>query len=406
MDDLLTINETCDILKVHANTLRNWDKSGYLSATRIGVRGDRRYKKSDVMNLTVNSPAGNRTEPTVLDLFSGCGGLSYGFEQAGYRVLAGIDHWDDALKTFKHNHRSAETYNLDLFNFDINEFEKQAKYSGSVDVIVGGPPCQGFSIAGHRLKDDPRNSLYKAFVDFVEFYEPKVFLLENVPNLISMDQGSIKDGIIKDFEELGYTVRFKKLLASDYGVPQARRRVVFVGSKDGKEFTFPEPTHKTPVTSKEALSDLLEDTVAEGAPYETDPLNEYQSTMRKASKGIYNHVATVHTDQTRNIISLVPDGGNFKSLPEELQNTRKVNIAWTRINSEKPSMTIDTGHNHHFHYEFNRVPTARESARLQSFPDDFIFLGGKTSQLKQIGNAVPPLMAMRIAESIKDQYEL
>lgn len=406
MDDLLTINQACDILKVHPNTLRNWDKSGHLCAIRIGVRGDRRYKKSEVIDMLTTDTHLQSKAPTVLDLFAGCGGLSYGFEQAGYSVLAGIDNWDDALKTFKYNHRSADIYNLDLFDFDLKEFEQKANYKGKVDIIVGGPPCQGFSIAGHRLKDDPRNSLYKAFVDFVEYYKPKVFLLENVPNLLAMDGGSIRDGIVKDFEELGYTVVYKKLLASDYGVPQARRRVVFVGVLEGDAFQFPEPTHNNPVSSKDAISDLSEQTLDEGAEYTTEPHSEYQSLMRKNSKGVYNHVATVHTDQTRKIIALVPDGGNYKNLPKELWDTRKVNIAWTRINSGKPSMTIDTGHNHHFHYSFNRVPTARESARLQSFPDNFVFLGGKTSQLKQIGNAVPPLMAKRLAEEIKEQYEL
>lgn len=406
MEELLTINEACDLLKVHPNTLRNWDKQGHLPAVRIGVRGDRRYRKQDIVDMSNSDTSLHGvSEPTVLDLFSGCGGLSYGFEMAGFRVLGGVDHWDDALKTFKYNHKNSNIHNLDLFNFNLDEFEKNACYKGKIDVIVGGPPCQGFSIAGHRLKDDPRNSLYKAFVDFVEYYEPKVFLLENVPNLLAMDGGSIKDGIIKDFEELGYTVTYKKLLATDYGVPQARRRVVFIGSKKGA-FEFPEASHSKVITSKEAISDLPEDTLQDGAAYASEPQSEYQQAMRGVSAGIYNHVATVHTEKTKSIISLVPDGGNYKSLPAELQDTRKVNIAWTRINSQKPSMTIDTGHNHHFHYDFNRVPTARESARLQSFPDHFVFLGGKTSQLKQIGNAVPPLMAKVLAKEIKEQYEL
>lgn len=346
----------------------------------------------------------NNTKPTLLDLFSGCGGLSLGFQQAGYKVLAGIDNWPDALKTFQHNHDGAAAINVDLFNFDIKEFEKKNQFKGKVDVIVGGPPCQGFSIAGHRRKDDPRNSLYKSFVDFVEFYQPKVFLLENVPNLLAMDGGSIRDGIIKDFEEIGYKITYKKLLASDYGVPQARRRVVFIGSRT-KIFEFKDPS-PIKVTSKEALSDLPNETLPEGVKYPTDAASDYQKAMRVNSKGVFNHVATEHKDKTIEIISMVTDGGNYKNLPENLRHTRKVNIAWTRINSNKPSMTIDTGHNHHFHYEYNRVPTTRESARLQSFPDDFIFLGGKTSQLKQVGNAVPPILAKYLAKEIREQYEL
>ena len=125
--------------------------------------------------------------------------------------------------------------------------------------------------------------------------------------------------------------------------------------------------------------------------------------MRKNSLGVYNHQATVHNDKTKAIISLVPDGGNYKDLPKDLQDTRKVHIAWTRLNSKKPSFTIDTGHRHHFHYSYNRIPTARESARIQSFPENFIFTGSKTRQLKQIGNAVPPLLGKAIAESLLEQ---
>jgi len=124
---------------------------------------------------------------------------------------------------------------------------------------------------------------------------------------------------------------------------------------------------------------------------------------RTNSKGVYNHEITIHTEQTKRIISLVPDGGNYKDLPDSLQSTRKVHIAWTRLNSKKPSFTIDCGHNHHFHYKYNRVPTVRESARLQSFPDSFVFIGNKGSQLKQVGNAVPPLMAKAIAEQLNKQ---
>ena len=132
-----------------------------------------------------------------------------------------------------------------------------------------------------------------------------------------------------------------------------------------------------------------------------DAQNAYQRFIRQNSKGVYNHDITKHNDKTKEIIAMVPDGGNYKDLPMELQQTRKVHIAWTRLNSKKPSFTIDCGHNHHFHYQYNRVPTVRESARIQSFPDNFVFLGNKGSQLKQVGNAVPPLMAKAISEQLK-----
>ena len=337
----------------------------------------------------------------VIDLFAGCGGLSYGFMKAGFDVVLGIDNWKDSLDTFSKNHPGAKTHLADLAK--VRPVEITKKYGitpGQIDVIIGGPPCQGFSISGKRKVEDPRNGLYKSFVEFVGHFKPNAFVLENVPNLTAMGGGLIKDKIINDFEKIGYKVVYKILRASDYGVPQNRRRVIFVGLKNGNTFTYPEPTfgiNNIPFnTSYDALSDLPEHSVIDGSIYQTKPLSEYQKNIRINSTGIYNHEDTKHSEQTVKIISLVPDGGNYKNLPPEYQNKRNVHIAWTRINSIKPSITIDTGHRHHFHYKFNRVPTVRESARLQSFPDTFIFSGSKTSQYKQVGNAVPPILAEAI----------
>jgi DNA (cytosine-5)-methyltransferase 1 len=143
----------------------------------------------------------------------------------------------------------------------------------------------------------------------------------------------------------------------------------------------------------------------DGSEYKAEPESVYQKLMRRESRGLYNHRSCNHTEKTRKIISLVPDGGNYKDLPEHLRETRKVNIAWTRLNSKKPSFTIDTGHRHHFHYKFNRIPTPREAARIQSFPDKFIFLGTYTGQAKQIGNAVPPLMGKVLAQELYNQLK-
>jgi DNA (cytosine-5)-methyltransferase 1 len=342
-----------------------------------------------------------KTKPQVIDLFSGCGGLSYGLEEAGFDIAFAIDNWKDALDTLAHNHKNTKTYLADLGNETAEQIcKKNGIKKGTVDVVVGGPPCQGFSISGKRNPNDPRNRLYKSFVDFVSFLKPKVFLMENVPNLVSMQEGKIKDEIIKDFEREGYKVSWKIMDASEYGVPQKRRRVIFIGLKNGKEFVFPKVKTPTAITAKEAISDLPEETLSEGQAYPLAPLSDYQKLMRKGAKSIFNHVATVHTEQTKSIINMVPDGANYKSLPKHLHSTRKVNIAWTRLNSKKPSYTMDTGHNHIFHYKFNRVPTTRETARIQSFPDTFIFLGGKTSQLKQVGNAVPPLLARELGKEL------
>lgn len=335
----------------------------------------------------------------VLDLFCGCGGLSLGFEKAGYNVLLGIDVWEDALKTYRYNHQNSNTLCADLSVLSPKEVSD--KIQGKVvDVIIGGPPCQGFSIAGKRIVEDKRNELYKSFVRMVSFFKPKAFVLENVPNILTMGNGIIKEAILKDFRSLGYNVVTKILLASDYGVPQNRRRAIFVGTYNSSfDFNIPTVLHK--VTTSESISDLPENSIPDGGLYVVEPLCDYQKSMRENSIRVYNHEVTLHNKQTIDIISKVPDGGNYKDLPLELQKTRKVHIAWTRLNSKKPSITIDTGHRHHFHYKWNRVPTVRESARIQSFPDDFIFLCSKTSQYKQVGNAVPPLMAKAIAEQLK-----
>lgn len=399
--ELLSLTQACKLLNVHPNTLRNWDNQGVLRATRIGIKGIRKYPKNKIIEF-INTPAqSQKRKYTVLDLFSGCGGLSYGFEKTGgFEIVAGIDNWQDALVTFSNNHKTAAVLNADLAHFDPQDIEKLT--GAHLDVVIGGPPCQGFSISGKRNPDDPRNKLYQGFVKTVAHFAPQAFVLENVPNLVAMEHGHIKDQIIKDFTNLGYTVTYKILLASDYGVPQNRRRVVFVGIKQGKQFIFPEPLFQIKRTCYDALSDLPEKTVGDGTRHTNKPLSSYQTMMRAASDRIFNHETTSHSEQTIRTISLVPDGGNYKDLPQELRHTRKVNIAWTRYNSQKPSLTIDTGHRHHFHYAYNRIPTVRESARLQSFPDDFIFYGSKTSQYRQVGNAVPPLLAEAIGNQLKE----
>ncbi len=350
----------------------------------------------------------------VLDLFCGCGGFSKGFEEAGFTIKLGIDIWEDAVKTYRLNFPKAATITEDITKLDYKDLLEAASVSkDNVDVIIGGPPCQGFSVSGKRLLDDPRNILYKSFVRMVEGIQPKVFVMENVPGIVKLFNGQVKEQVIEDFSALGYRVSMKQLTASDYGVPQARKRVFFVGINKEKigdiEFHFPDEIcgdEKKPyVTCKDALSDLdfIGDLtlLQEHDQYRLPPQSEYQKYMRQNATELLNHVTTIHTEQTRTIIAMVPDGGNYKDLPHELWSTRKVNIAWTRMDSAKPCFTIDTGHNHHFHYRANRVPTVRESARIQSFPDDFEFLGIKTSQLKQVGNAVPPLLAKAVASEIR-----
>ena len=339
----------------------------------------------------------------VIDLFSGCGGLSYGFEKAGYNVLLGIDNDKAALRTFKNNHRNSETSCVDITKVGKEQILEYIGKEKKIHAIVGGPPCQGMSLSGPRKLDDPRNKLYLSFIRIVEQIRPPAFIIENVPGLVSLFSGAIKDSITSRFTDLGYDVNYKIVCASDYGVPQSRKRVIFVGLRNVK-FEFPEETNSI-VTCEMAMSDLppLEfETGIDESDYFTPPQNGYQKMMRKNSSKVYNHIAASHSERIREIISMVPDGCNYKCLPEEFRNTRNFHVAWTRFCSYKPAPTIDTGHRHHFHYKYNRVPTVRECARLQSFPDDFVFYGNKTEQFRQVGNAVPPLLAEQIAKKLAD----
>ena len=352
----------------------------------------------------------------TIDLFCGAGGLSLGFKQAGFNILAGIDNNEPALKTYQHNMGGALGLSEDLFNAEEAMKDVTKKIGKKrVDVIIAGPPCQGFSLTGSRDLHDTRNKLYLAVVKAVDFFKPKAFLIENVPGMATLYLGIVKEQIINTFEDMGYAVSVspKPLLAADYGVPQMRKRMIFVGFRKDlgyRYFKFPKPylTPENYVTTGEAISDLpsLKDSLGENITEYTVPAkSNYQKLMRRNSKYLYNHVGTAHTDKVKWVISQVPEGGNYKDLPQGVGESRKFHEAWTRYDSKKPSRTIDTGHRNHFHYKWNRVPTVRENARLQSFPDNFLFLGTKTQQYRQVGNAVPPLLAQALAEKIIQHLE-
>jgi DNA (cytosine-5)-methyltransferase 1 len=341
---------------------------------------------------------------TTLDLFCGAGGLALGFERAGFSTLAGVDIDPQSLLTFAKNFPGARAICEDLATAspELRSYFKSLR--GKVDVMVGGPPCQGFSIAGKRLIDDPRNQLYKHYIETVKLIRPQYVVIENVPTIRTMGNGRVAQSILEDLGDLGYEVAVSTVNAADYGVPQNRKRTFFIGKRGGEPVGFPAiRTKLNKISTKDAIDDLPSvDEYFEDAPiqYSQKPQNPYQELMRRGSRSISNHWSVAHTQKTRSIISLVPDGGNYKDLPKKLQGTRNVNIAWTRMSSQAPSFTIDAGHNHHFHYSANRVPTVRESARIQSFPDSFVFLGNKTSQFRQVGNAVPPLLAEKLAIEI------
>lgn len=333
----------------------------------------------------------------IIDLFCGIGGLSLGFEQSGFEVVSAIDMWKDAIVTFNHNRKSpvGKVETVEMFNqTELMELTSHHHISG----IIGGPPCQGFSTVGRRVVDDPRNKMYLEFFKAVKIAQPDFFVIENVKGMLTLNKGAFVSDLIDRFGEngLGYTISYQLLNAADYGIPQNRFRVFFVGIK-GKRFEFPQPFSYT-LTAKDGISDLEGST---NEQYGSSPQNDYQAKLRGQCKHPVNQDYTSHTAQTVSIISMIPDGGNIKSLPPEYWQIRKYNKAFERMGTFKPSNTIDTGHRNYFHYSEPRIPTVRESARLQSFPDDFEIIGTRGSQYKQVGNAVPPMLANILAEQIK-----
>ena len=335
----------------------------------------------------------------IIDLFCGIGGLSLGFEQAGFEVCAAVDMWADAVKTYNHNRKEkvAKVISVEDFNEkELSSIIATEKITG----IIGGPPCQGFSTVGKREIDDPRNKMYLEFYKAVKLVNPDFFVIENVKGMLTLNKGAFVKDLLKRFGEdgLGYTISYQLLNAADYGIPQNRYRVFYVGIKN-KKFVFPEPFDYK-LTAKDGISDL------EGATqekYGSEPQNDFQRAMRGNIKKPLNQDYTTHTEKTISIISQVPDGGNIRDLPEEIWHVRKYNKAFERMGTCKPSNTIDTGHRNYFHYSEPRIPTVRESARIQSFPDSFEILGTRGSQYKQVGNAVPPMLSKIIAERIKTE---
>ena len=243
----------------------------------------------------------NNNKYKVLDLFCGCGGLSKGFEMAGYDILLGVDFNEPALKTFAYNHHGSKTLCGDLSapeTFGIIDHILDGK---KIDVIIGGPPCQGFSLTGPRKFDDERNKLDLAMIESVRRFKPKAFLIENVPGMATLYKGEVRNEIIKRFTEMGYNVNSKILCSADYGVPQIRKRLIFVGVLESNEtFVFPEPYLKPEeyITCEQAIGDLpsLEHTLGDDvSEYEMDPITEYQKLMRGSCNVLYNH--NIHQSQ-------------------------------------------------------------------------------------------------------------
>ena len=348
----------------------------------------------------------------AIDLFAGCGGLSKGFMDAGFDIIVGVDNDQAALNTFAKNHGAAIAMNADLSKQETFDEIKRVAGERSIDVIIAGPPCQGFSLTGPRNFDDKRNKLYLAVIEIVKQYKPKGFIIENVPGMATLYGGQIKQEILQRFRKLGYNIECRILCAADYGVPQMRKRLIFMGVREDIGVPhFPEPIlgdgHY--ITCREAIGDLpqrVSELGEEESEYVSEPTTEYQRLMRGTSTVLYNHVATDHKQFVKDTIALVPEGGNYKDLPPGWGESRKFHMAWTRLDGNAPSRTVDTGHRNIFHYTLNRVPTVRENARIQSFPDSFIFTGTRTQQSRQVGNAVPPLLGYALGKELRKIIEV
>jgi DNA (cytosine-5)-methyltransferase 1 len=348
----------------------------------------------------------------VVDLFSGVGGLSLGFLNTGrFKVLVSNEIDESIAASYKLNHPEVNVINEDITKLDIETVF--SAYKGKVDVVIGGPPCQGFSQKGARkILDDERNFLFKYYYNVVEYLKPKYFLMENVPNLLTANKGSFKEDIYTVFEELGYGLDSAILNAADYGVPQQRRRAFILGKYKGN-ITLPIRFSES-VTAWDAISDLAFLDSGEGKEeqdYLYPPLTQYQELLRKDSSMLYNHVATNHSAVAMERMKLVPPEKGKETLPEEHLTKSIYSGTWSRIIKSVPTVTIttrfDTPSSGRFtHPYLHRAITVREAARIQSFPDSFVFYGSKTSQMKQVGNAVPPLLAQKIAESIVEDYLL
>ena len=375
--------------------------------------------------------APDRDKVPVLDIFCGTGGFSSGFEQTGkFQVIGGLDFMPDRIDTFSFNHPAAKAYCYDITKFPLSEFERDIV----PQVIIGGPPCQGFtSIRPFRSvnENDPRNNLFVHFALAVKRMRPKWFVLENVVGLSTHQGGKTLTRLCSIFEGLGYAVSWSVLNAVHFGLPQRRERLVMVGSSEGQTFEFPKPTHyfagrsmaknstscsgiakrrlKPVVTVMDAIGDLPKvdaGRTATGCGRATTP---YQRMMRRGNAAELGlHSATAHSERMLEIIR--HSGPNRSSIPKGMVTTG-FSTSYSRLDPDEPSVTITSnfgfaGSNKCIHPYQDRALTPREAARLQGFDDGYKFIGNRTKILKQIGNAVPPILGRVIGDAVFRQTRL
>ena len=379
----------------------------------------------------------------TIDLFAGAGGITEGFRQAGANCVFANDFNPHACETFRHNHPGVEMVCGAIQDLDARAIRKSLSLrKGDLDVLVGGPPCQGFSInAPERFLEDPRNSLFKHYLRFVDEFAPKTFLFENVPGMLSLGGGRIFDTIISQMQERGYRISAKILLAAHYGVPQVRWRMIILGSRLDEAPRHPEPTHyytcrpnfkggatiatrlvpldelrlKPSVTLADAISDLPP-VEAGGGVEQTDyreikAKSAFARSMREGSKILHNHTANRLSQINFDRLAHIPPGSAWTSIPHELlpagmkkARTSDHTMRYGRLSWNSLAGTMMTKCDPHwgavFHPVQERTFTVRETARIQSFPDTYRFLGPRAAQYEQVGNAVPVLMAKAIASAL------
>lgn len=366
--------------------------------------------------------------PTSIDLFSGAGGLSEGLRQAGMDPRVAVDFDTHAMRTYRANHPEAETILGDVAEVTGQQLMRLAG-TDDIDLIAGGPSCQGFSTHGKRIQDDPRNYLFKHFVRLVDEVRPKIFLMENVRGMLTYSKGLFRQQIEDAFEEIGYRTRFTTVCAADYGVPQLRHRVLFIGTRlESIELKFPSPKYggddtelRPYVTVGEAFGDLPlmgQDYKSSLREYAGPPSNDFQTYVRRGSSDpLTLHVSGPLSEQACKIAQFVGQGEGLRSvpvqyLPERFKRMRTISngslrrdctTLYHRLHPHKPAYTVTCYYRNvasgpFLHPWENRALSHREAARLMSFPDSYRFEGANLP--RQIGNAVPVLMAKAMGESI------
>ena len=348
-----------------------------------------------------------------IDLFSGAGGFSFGLEKNNIKIVLANEIEKDFAQTYILNHPKTKMINDDIHNIDFKKELKKIGYN-SVDILCGGPPCQGFSTVGKKNKKDKRNSLFWEFIRSVNELEPKSIIFENVAGFKRLYSGQAYNVLIKELEKIGYSIFSEVIDGANYGLPQHRKRTIIIGIEKGKKFTFPEITHlekeglfeKKYLKIIDAISDLPKLKYGKNEnKYLCPPKNEYQKKMRRNEKILTEHNATNYGTKMQKILKLIPKNGSIKDLPYSLRPKKYFNNVYARLDENKPSPTLTRNFgtpssSRCIHPFQNRALSTREGARIQSFPDDYKFYGSKTSKNLQIGNAVPPALGEVIGKSL------